>query len=146
MSLKRPISVDGAFFILSYNVLMIFNFILVSMLVATFSLLVRNYFVAHKKKKVKIQESLPHWLSHAITCGFCNTYWLALITMTLLVNPFDKIDLPVTSLFGDGSIKRLAIFMIGWAALGLTAALWRFTYVLLQEMVFHLVHILNKHR
>lgn len=72
--------------------------------------------------------------SKAITCGFCFTYWAALIYI-LIFHPLSAYFLP--GIFGFD-------ILFEWFIFAFVAVAFRSAYLLLQEIIYYFVHVLNQ--
>mgnify|MGYP006872492701 CR=1 FL=1 len=84
----------------------------------------------------------PYFFSKALRCGFCFTFWTALVVV-LVANPLQGFS---TNYISNGLvwIVGLVDIFVGWVVVAMIAVIIRFFYVVLQETVHYQVHFLRK--
>ncbi len=89
----------------------------------------------------RVVDRLPYLLRKSLRCGFCSTFWLALVTV-LLFEPLPQWTVVVRFTFLQNGAPIFSLFAV-WMIVGLYAVCWRFGYVVLQELVHYQVHYLR---
>jgi hypothetical protein len=94
----------------------------------------------------KLLNELPWGWRKPLTCGFCFTFWVALVT-TLIANPLTGVSVSFNANLPASWFFLTDIF-VGWVTVGMLAVIVRFGYVVLQELVYYQVHHLrhNEHQ
>lgn len=101
---------------------------------ASFAMVARNIIDDFPKIEEWLYIHIGEKGSKTITCGFCFTYWTALIYIALF-HPLPAYFLP--------GISGFNIFF-EWFVFAFAAVSMRSAYLLLQEIIYYFVHILNQ--
>lgn len=121
---------------------MIITIFLTGAFVAGVAVLWRNLIYDNKGLRDALHTRLPKTIQTALTCGFCFTFWFALLTV-LILNPLQGWQLPLRFAIAPAFLFIFQLFS-SWMIVGVIAAIIRFSYVALQELVHYQVHVQNK--
>ena len=119
---------------------MLLNFFLSSFTVAGISVIWRELRMRHGGI-VKFLKQKLGFLSTALLCGTCFTYWTSFVYL-LIFNPLKDWQLPLRYIL-PLSLMTLLHFLCSWMALAFLAIFFRFSFVLLKETVDHFTHHIN---
>jgi len=104
--------------------------------IAGLAVLWRQFLNDHPVLKSRL-ATFPHNIGRTLLCGSCFTYWLSLAYL-FFFNPIPStLFVPRTSF---GNITPILIFLFSWMALSWLSLVFRFSYVMIQELVAHAVH------
>jgi hypothetical protein len=122
---------------------MITNLFLSAAAIAGFAVIWRNLLQKSKSLQSFLNTNFPYFLSYALQCGSCFTYWLTLLFLVFF-NPLKNWSLPVEFEINK-TISELLMFLINWMILALVAVTMRFVYVAIQEIVNYFTHQRQAH-
>jgi|GEM_PF-2913572 len=105
--------------------------------VAGTAILWRKILADHVRLKKYMQDRFGKF-SQAFLCGSCFTYWLSL----LFILTFDPLA-EWTALNPSTAGAALAHIFLSWMALSTVSLIFRFGFVMIQEVVHHQVHHLH---
>lgn len=122
---------------------MIQDTLLTSITVAGAAILWRNLIYDSAKFGGALKK-LPKQVHHALTCGFCFTFWLALASV-IVFNPLRSWMPPSRMEVPNPPLPFAPFFEIifSWMIIGTLAVIVRFGYIAIQEFVHYEVHHLN---
>jgi len=112
-----------------------FDFIIITIAVAGTSILWKNL-LGHTPSVAKFVNKIPYPIDHALRCGFCITYWMALVAV-IIFNPLSFWEPSIRFEILE-PLKSFLHLFVSWFSIGILAAILRFIQALLQETVYHL--------
>jgi hypothetical protein len=121
---------------------MILNLIMTGLAIGSFAVIWRKLLNDAPRLRNGIKAHIPYPISRALTCGFCFTYWLSLVSL-IIFNPLNGWLPPLQSVIPSTLIPFIYL-SVSWMTLGFISLLWRSLFVIIQEFIDYEMHTWNR--